>query len=153
RQGPRMDFHAYAIQHVSLDNLSEPTAEKPSKTAVLVVSGKAPDPNHYVSNTTPQSNLVRSNGGYYGRISSVKPIEHGIARKAAHAEQTRGAGVQGDAKMPEEIELYFYAGSSDEAAQRLATLRQLFDNECWMVLQWPDALAPPHFHMRVRFMD
>jgi hypothetical protein len=54
--------------------------------------------------------------------------------------------------MLEEIDLYFFDDSL-EAAGRLATLRQLFDNGRWTVLQWPDASASPHFNMLVRFMD
>jgi hypothetical protein len=53
--------------------------------------------------------------------------------------------------MAEEIDLYYF-DSSPEAAARLATFRQLFDNERWTALEWPDASAPPHFNMRVRFM-
>jgi hypothetical protein len=53
-------------------------------------------------------------------------------------------------EMPEEIGLYYFDGSP-EATGQLATLRQLFDNEYWTVLQWPDASTAPHFNMRVNF--
>jgi hypothetical protein len=54
--------------------------------------------------------------------------------------------------MSEEIDLYFF-DPTPEAAKRLTTLERLFNDERWAILQWPDAMAQPHFNMRVRFID
>jgi hypothetical protein len=53
--------------------------------------------------------------------------------------------------MPEELGLYYF-DTSPSSFDQLRLLKSVFESESWVISQWPDPSAGPHFNMRVQFV-